>query len=152
MDIKKVRALVELFESSQMAELEIKEGEEVVRMARHSPLVPSFGSVPVSLDALPRVQPTGPAPISLGSAVSTPRGHTVTAPMVGTFYRAVSEGEGPFVELGQPVKAGEPVCIIEAMKMFNQIEADKAGVVRQILVENGHPVEFGQPLFVLEEG
>jgi acetyl-CoA carboxylase biotin carboxyl carrier protein len=144
MDIRKVKKLIELLEESQIAEIEIHEGEESVRIAR---LQAPVAAAPVAYAA--------PAPVAVAPAESAPaepakpEGHTVTSPMVGTFYEAPSPGAKPFVEVGQAVNVGDTLCIIEAMKMLNQIEADKAGTVSARLVENGQPVEFGQSLFVI---
>lgn len=151
MDIRKVKKLIELVEESGIAELEIKEGEESVRIIRHSP-GPQFvtSAAPMHMPAytLPadhKVMPPVPA-------IEPPEetGHIVKSPMVGTFFRSPSPGAKTFVEVGHTVKQGDTLCIIEAMKLLNQIESDQAGVVKKILVENGQPVEYGQPLFVLE--
>ena len=153
MDIRKVKKLIELLEQSDVAEIEIHEGEESVRISRH-------GS-----GAMPMYMPQ-PMPMTTGSAAASPaqagrdedgeddfgemEGEVVRSPMVGTFYRAPSPGSKPFVEEGQSVKAGETLCIIEAMKILNQIECEQGGKIRRILVENGQPVEYNQPLFVIE--
>ncbi|MDV3238118.1 MAG: acetyl-CoA carboxylase biotin carboxyl carrier protein [Gammaproteobacteria bacterium] len=150
MDIRKVKKLIELLEESGIAEIEIREGEESVRISRYSQSAPPVvmqAAAPVPIAAAPAAAPTAPA---APAAPAVPAGHTVDSPMVGTFYRAPSPGAKAFVEVGQRVNVGDTLCIIEAMKMLNQIEADKAGVVTAILVENGQPVEFGQPLFVIE--
>ena len=153
MDIRKVKKLIELLEESGIAEIEITEGEESVRISRHSTTpgpMPQVYHAPPS--AAPAPQPAA-APASGGgddAADNVPAGHQVTSPMVGTFYRAANPGAKPFVDVGSSVKVGDTLCIIEAMKMMNQIEADKAGVVKAVLVDNGEPVEFGQPLFVIE--
>jgi len=128
----------------------VHEGEESVRISRNSPAASQavFAAPPVMAPAA-----DAPAPVSIeeaGEEVSLPRGHTVTSPMVGSFYRAPAPGAQPFVEIGQHVNVGDTLCIIEAMKMLNQIESDKAGVVAAILVENGQPVEYGEPLFIIE--
>ena len=153
MDIRKVKKLIELLEESQVAEIEIHEGEESVRISRQSPhAVP----VPGYIQAPPANMPAAPAPAAAAppvAAVEEPakaEGHHVTSPMVGTFYEAPSPGAKPFVEVGQQVNAGDTLCIIEAMKMLNQIEADKSGVIKARLVDNGQPVEFGQALFVID--
>jgi len=150
MDIRKVKKLIELLEESGVAEIEIKEGEESVRISRQ-------GSVPAAMYAPPPIMaaPASPAPVAAPAASEAPKaeefsGHVVRSPMVGTFYRAPSPGAKAFVEEGQSVKVGDTLCIIEAMKLLNQIEADKAGTVKAILVENGQPVEYNQPLFVIE--
>ncbi|HEC19080.1 MAG TPA: acetyl-CoA carboxylase biotin carboxyl carrier protein [Gammaproteobacteria bacterium] len=150
MDIRKVKKLIELLEESNIAELEIHEGEESVRISRHG--TGAVVAAPTQVMAPPPAPAAAPA-----AAAETPAGgeeeisgHKVTSPMVGTFYRAPSPGASPFVEVGQSVKVGDTLCIIEAMKLLNQIEADKAGVIKAILVENGEPVEYGQALFVIE--
>ena len=154
MDIRKVKKLIELLEESGVSEIEIKEGEESVRISRH-PTGPYAMQAPVTY-ALPSAPMAhgGPAPAAsgqAGAAKPTPTpDQAVTAPMVGTFYAASAPGAKPFVELGSEVKPGDVLCIIEAMKMMNQIESDKAGRVVSILVKNGDPVEFDQPLFVIE--
>lgn len=151
MDIRKVKKLIELLEESGICELEIHEGEESVRISRHPQGGPQY-SMPAPLPAAMPAPVTAavPAAEAAGPARSTPQGHTISSPMVGTFYRSASPGAKVFVEVGQRVNVGDTLCIIEAMKMFNQIEADKAGVVVAILAENGQPVEFGQPLFIIE--
>lgn len=155
MDIRKIKKLIELVEESGISELEITEGEESVRIHRGS----SAAAAPVNY-AMPAApaQPPAPAPAPAPAAPvaeatatdTTPAGHQVKSPMVGTFYRASSPTAKPFVEVGQTVDVGDTLCIIEAMKMMNQIEADKAGKVTAILVDNQDPVEFDQPLFVIE--
>jgi len=152
MDIRKVKKLIELLEESQIAEIEIHEGEESVRISRSTPGM----TTPVFMQAGP-MAPAAATPVAAPVAAaepapteeSVPEGHTVTSPMVGTFYEAPSPGARPFVEVGQQVQPGDTLCIIEAMKMLNQIEADAAGTVSARLVENGQPVEFGQSLFVI---
>jgi acetyl-CoA carboxylase biotin carboxyl carrier protein len=147
MDIRKVKKLIELLESSGIAEIEISEGEESVRISRYAQPGPPVAQSIVAA-------PAGVAPEAAAESVRTPppsTGHEVTAPMVGTFYASPSPGAKPFVEIGSTVAAGDTLCIIEAMKMMNQIEADVGGKVVSILAENGHPVEFGQPLFVIEQ-
>jgi len=151
MDIRKVKKLIELLEESQVAEIEIHEGEESVRISRMSTAVPAPAMVqaaPVAVAPPPAVA-QAPAATSEPAVDATPEGHAVTSPMVGTFYEAASPGAKPFVEVGQQVNVGDTLCIVEAMKMLNQIEADKAGTVSAKLVENGQPVEFGQSLFVI---
>ena len=143
MDIRKVKKLIELLEESGIAEIEIREGEESVRISRYS-----AQPAPMMMQA-PMPAPAA-TPVAAAVVPAAPVGHTVNSPMVGTFYRASTPGARPFVEVGQHVNVGDTLCIIEAMKMLNQIEADKAGVVGAVLVENGQPVEFGQPLFVIE--
>ena len=153
MDLRKLKTLIDLVQQSGIAELEITEGEEKVRISRGvvggtpqpqpgtayvtAPTPPGAGGQPAAATA---AEPAAPAP---------PEGHVVKSPMVGTFYRSSAPGAKPFVEVGQAIKAGETVCIIEAMKLLNEIECDQDGVIKEILVENGEPVEFGQPLFVL---
>ena len=149
MDIRTVKKLIELLEESQVAEIEIHEGEESVRISRMPQAVPAqtFVQAPPAMMAAPAAAAPAVAPAADEPAV--PDGHTVDSPMVGTFYEAASPGAKPFVEIGQQVSAGDVLCIIEAMKMLNQIEADKSGKVAARLVENGQPVEFGQALFVI---
>ena len=152
MDIRKVKKLIELLEESQVAEIEIHEGEESVRISRVGPqAVAAPQVVQAAPAAMPAAAPAPAAPETAPAAAepSTPEGHHVTSPMVGTFYEAPSPGAKAFVEVGQQVNAGDTLCIIEAMKMLNQIEADKSGVISARLVENGQPVEFGQALFVI---
>ncbi|HET7569586.1 MAG TPA: acetyl-CoA carboxylase biotin carboxyl carrier protein [Gammaproteobacteria bacterium] len=151
MDIRKVKKLVELLEESGIAEIEITEGEESVRISRYQQNQPMMAPPPVPAPQAPASAPAAPpAAAAEPEAEALPAGHVVKAPMVGTLYRAPSPGAKPFVEVGQAVNAGDTLCIIEAMKMLNQIESDKAGTVKAILVENGEPVEFGQPMFVIE--
>ena len=153
MDIRKVKKLIELLEESGIDEIEIKEGEESVRISRNSNkamAMPQQYAAPMQAPMAPAPAPAPAAPSPAPAAVSNePDGHKVKSPMVGTFYRASSPESKPFVEVGQSVKAGDTLCIVEAMKMMNQIEADKAGTVTEILVENGQPVEFDQPLVVI---
>jgi acetyl-CoA carboxylase biotin carboxyl carrier protein len=145
MDIRKVKKLIELVENSDIDELEIREAEECVRISRRR-APEAAPPAPASASVLPSAP--GPAAVPLEAAL--PEGHIVTSPMVGTYYQSSSPGAKPFVTLGQPVQPGDTLCIIEAMKILNQIEADRAGIVRAMLIEDGHPVEFGQPLFVIE--
>ncbi|MDP1708598.1 MAG: acetyl-CoA carboxylase biotin carboxyl carrier protein [Gammaproteobacteria bacterium] len=151
MDIRKVKKLIELLEESGIAEIEIREGEESVRISRHgqSGTQVAMQAAPAALQNghTPAAAPTEPA---VPAAPTVPAGHTVNAPMVGTFYQAPTPGAPSFVEIGQSVNVGDILCVIEAMKIMNQIESDKSGVVQAMLVENGQPVEFGQPLFVIE--
>lgn len=150
MDIRKIKKLIELLEESGVAEIEIREGEESVRISRYGQSVPVAAIAPPPV-AAPAVASAPAAPAAeTAKAETIPAGHQVTSPMVGTFYRSSAPGTKPFAEVGQRVNVGDTLCIIEAMKMFNQIEADKAGVISAILVDNGQPVEFGQPLFVIE--
>jgi acetyl-CoA carboxylase biotin carboxyl carrier protein len=159
MDIRKVKKLIELLEESGVSEIEIKEGEESVRISRHpTGLVHAFsapmtGYAPSAMAAGPAqaaMAAGGPAAAAAAPAPTHSPDQVVTAPMVGTFYAAPAPGAKAFVEIGSEVKAGDTLCIIEAMKMMNQIESDKAGRVVSVLVKNGDPVEFGQPLFVIE--
>ena len=147
MDLRKLKTLIDLVADSGIAELEITEGEGKVRIVKFSQAVQPVAYVP---EAAP-VQAAAPAAAQAPAeaAPKVPQGHIVKAPMVGTFYRAPNPGASPFVEVGQSVNEGEPLCIIEAMKLLNEIEADKSGVIKEILVENGEPVEYGQPLFVI---
>ncbi len=149
MDIRKVKKLIELLESSGMAEIEITEGEESVRISRQGvAYAPPPWSAPPPVAQAPAGQPEPAASVS-PEAPAHPPGKVVTAPMVGTFYRAASPGASFFVEIGQSVKEGDVLCIIEAMKMMNQITSEVAGTVKAIEVENGEPVEYGQALFVI---
>jgi acetyl-CoA carboxylase biotin carboxyl carrier protein len=154
MDIRKVKKLIELLEASGIDEIEIHEGEESVRISRHRPvpsgaptvLMTAPGAAPILAGAPPYAEAASqPAP-----AAPEISGHTVESPMVGTFYEAPSPGAKPFVQVGQRVESGDTLCIIEAMKILNQIEADASGVIKSMLVENGQPVEYGQPLFVID--
>jgi acetyl-CoA carboxylase biotin carboxyl carrier protein len=158
MDIRKIKKLIELLEESGISEIEIKEGEQSVRISRHqaqaSPMM--FAPPPGTLwpgpdrgdpSAPVRGEDPGPAKELLPPE---PQGHILRSPMVGTFYRSASPGSKPFAEPGQEVQVGDTICIIEAMKMFNQIEADQAGIIAEILVENGQPVEYDQPLFLIQ--
>jgi acetyl-CoA carboxylase biotin carboxyl carrier protein len=150
MDIRKVKKLIELLEESQVAEIEIHEGEESVRISRMPAVLPAQAVVQAA-PAVAMAAPPQEAAVSEPAAEpAAPEGHAVTSPMVGTFYEAASPGAKPFVQVGQQVSVGDILCIIEAMKMLNQIEADKAGTVTAKLVENGQPVEFGQSLFVID--
>jgi acetyl-CoA carboxylase biotin carboxyl carrier protein len=148
MDIRKVKKLIELLEESGIAEIEIKEGEESVRISR---MPTGHAAQPMYSFAAP--QAAAPPPPAVAAPVAAaPRntGHVVTAPMVGTFYASATPGAKPFVTLGDEVKIGQVLCIIEAMKMMNQIESDKAGRITSVIAQNAEPVEFGQPLFVIE--
>ena len=166
MDIRKIKKLIELLEESGIAEIEIKEGEEAVRISRmpaggplmqpmpqawFGPAQPGWearGAAPMTLAAAPEA--AGQAAASETAAKPKPNEHVITAPMVGTYYASPSPGSKAFVEIGDEVKVGQVLCIIEAMKMMNQIEADRAGRITSIMARNGDPVEFGQPLFVVE--
>ncbi|MCW8109075.1 acetyl-CoA carboxylase biotin carboxyl carrier protein [Alteromonas ponticola] len=151
MDIRKIKKLIELVEESGIAELEITEGEESVRIHRGPTGQPMMPPQYTFAAQAPVAQaPAAPAPVAEASTPAAPSGHVVKSPMVGTFYRSSSPTAKPFVEVGQSVNVGDTLCIVEAMKMMNQIEADKAGVVKEILVENQDPVEFDQPMFVIE--
>jgi acetyl-CoA carboxylase biotin carboxyl carrier protein len=160
MDIRKVKKLIELLEESNIDEIEIKEGEESVRISRNAgagamPALPMQYAAPppAPIAAAPAAAPVAPAAAAAAEPAESTQpaldGHVVTSPMVGTFYRSPSPSSPPFVEEGQHVKVGDVICIVEAMKMMNQIEADKAGTVEAILVENGQPVEFDQPLVTI---
>ncbi|WP_372626373.1 acetyl-CoA carboxylase biotin carboxyl carrier protein [Arsukibacterium sp.] len=153
MDIRKIKKLIELLEESGISELEITEGEESVRISRNSP-VQHYAPMQPMQYAQPQMQAPAPAaaPAAVAAEPAKPAatGQVVKSPMVGSFYRAASPTSKAFVEVGQTVKVGDTLCIVEAMKMMNQIQSDKAGVVKEILVENGDPVEFDQPLFILE--
>lgn len=150
MDIRKIKKLIELLEASDIGELEIKEGEESVRISRNNQNIQYVTSSPSVAAPVAAAPEAAPAPASEEAPTNPgPSGHVVSSPMVGTFYRAPSPGSPPFVEVGQHVKVGDAICIIEAMKMMNQIEADKSGVIEAILVEDGEPVEFDQPLVTI---
>jgi acetyl-CoA carboxylase biotin carboxyl carrier protein len=156
MDIRKIKKLIELLEESGIAEIEIKEGEEALRISRmptgtaaaHHPLPPM--AMPMAAPLAAPVQAAALRPADVAAAKAKANEHVITAPMVGTFYGAPSPGAKPFIEIGDEIKMGQVLCIIEAMKMMNQIESDKAGRVTSIMARNGDPVEFGQPLFVVE--
>jgi acetyl-CoA carboxylase biotin carboxyl carrier protein len=156
MDLRKLKTLIDLVSESGISELEVTEGEGKVRIVKNAPPVyvqPSTSYAP----QLPATPPTAgvaapaeaPAAAAPAAAAAAPQGHVVTSPMVGTFYRAPSPGAEPFVQVGDAVKEGQTICIIEAMKLLNEIESDKTGVIKEILVENGQAVEYGQPLFVI---
>ena len=153
MDIRKIKKLIELLEESGIAEIEIKEGEEAVRISRMPAGVVTHAAPPVTSLAPTAVAPAA-APAALPAEIPAPKPkpneHVITAPMVGTFYASPSPGAKAFVEIGDEIKVGQVLCIIEAMKMMNQIEADRAGRIASIMARNGDPVEFGQPLFVVE--
>ncbi len=152
MDIRKIKKLIELVEESGIAELEITEGEESVRINRHSS-APVYAQPQqyMAAPAAPAAPTAAPAAVEAAPVESSaPAGHQVKSPMVGTFYTASSPTAAAYVEVGSKVNVGDTLCIVEAMKMMNQIESDKAGVVKAILVENGEPVEFDQPLFIIE--
>jgi acetyl-CoA carboxylase biotin carboxyl carrier protein len=151
MDLRKLKTLIDLVSESNVSELEITEAEGKVRIVKSTPVAQAAVATPAPVATVVAPAPVAAAPV-VAPAVepAAPKGHVIKSPMVGTFYRASSPGAKPFVELGQAVKEGEAVCIVEAMKILNEIEADKSGVVTQILVENGQAVEYGQPLFVVE--
>ncbi len=147
MDLRKLKKLIDLVETSGIAELEITEGEEKVRIAK------SIAGTPMMMSHAPQMMPppapAAPVPAAIAIDDGIPEGHVVRSPMVGTFYRASAPGAKDFVEVGQSIAAGDTVCIIEAMKLLNEIESDQSGVIKAILVENGQPVEYGEPLFVI---
>jgi acetyl-CoA carboxylase biotin carboxyl carrier protein len=158
MDIRKVKKLIELLEESGIDELEIKEGEESVRIVRNRAGVPSYMPMQSAVPCATNQNASAPSAQNSEEATQGPavaavepvtRGHVQRSPMVGTFYRSATPGAKAFVEVGQTVTQGEVVCIVEAMKMMNQIQADKSGVIESILVDNGHAVEFDQPLFTI---
>ena len=151
MDLRKLKTLIDLVQQSDIAELEITEGEEKVRISRFggasAPVM--MAHAPQPMMQMPATETPEAAPPAAEAAPAEPEGHIVKSPMVGTFYRSSAPGSKPFVEVGSPIKSGETVCIIEAMKLLNEIEADADGVIKAILVENGQPVEYGQPLFTI---
>ncbi len=151
MDIRKVKKLIELLEESGISELEISEGEESVRISRYPRTGMQVAQTAPLMQAAPAIV-AAPAMAATSAAERPPRNdeHTVTSPMVGTYYASASPGSKPFVEIGSEIKVGQILCIIEAMKMMNQIESDKEGRVTAMLAKNGEPVEFGQPLFIIE--
>jgi acetyl-CoA carboxylase biotin carboxyl carrier protein len=151
MDIRKIRKLIELLKETGISEIEIKEGEESLRLScfhqnSHHQVAPPIMHAPTIHAEKPHV----PAPVSISASKETVAGHQVCSPMVGSFYASASPDAPPFVQVGKHVNVGDTLCIVEAMKMFNEIEADRSGTIKAILVENGEPVEFGQPLFVIE--
>ena len=155
MDLRKLKTLIDLVAESDISELEVTEGESKVRIVKGA----AAGHSQVVMMPQPAAAPLAPAPSTVAApaaaaaeapaAAPVPAGHVVKSPMVGTFYRASAPGAAAFVEIGSAVKQGETICIIEAMKLLNEIEADASGVIKEILVENGQPVEFGQPLFII---
>ena len=154
MDLRKLKTLIDLVSESGISELEVTEGEGKVRIVKNAPPVyvqPSASYAPQYSQPAPLAGGEAPAAAAAPDtpAAAAPQGHVVTSPMVGTFYRAPSPGADPFVQVGDTVKEGQTICIIEAMKLLNEIESDKSGVVKEILVENGQAVEYGQPLFVV---
>jgi acetyl-CoA carboxylase biotin carboxyl carrier protein len=155
MDLRKLKKLIDLVQESGIAELEITEGEEKVKIVKGGAvsITPAAAATPAPAAASARVEarpaPATPAAPPAAEPEAGQEGHVVKAPMVGTFYRSPSPDAKPFVEVGQTIKEGQTICIIEAMKLMNEIEADASGVVKAVLVENGQPVEYGQPLFIL---
>jgi acetyl-CoA carboxylase biotin carboxyl carrier protein len=154
MDLRKLKTLIDLVSESGISELEVTEGEGKVRIVKNAPPV----YVQPSASYAPQMAPSAPvagvgaleqAPAAAPAPVAAVQGHVVTSPMVGTFYRSPSPGADPFIQVGDTVKEGQTLCIIEAMKLLNEIESDKAGVVKEVLIENGQAVEYGQPLFVI---
>ena len=154
MDIRKVKKLIELLDESGIAEIEITEGEEAVRISRYAtsaPIAPAPPPAQVPAATAPQAAPSAAAPAEPAAAPPDEDGYLVPAPMVGTFYSSSSPGAAPYVQVGDRVSEGDTLCIIEAMKMMNQIEADVAGVIKSIRVQNGEPVEYGQTLFVIDQ-
>ncbi len=153
MDLRKLKKLIDLVEESGIAELEVTEGEEKVRIVKGGAAPREFYmSAPMQMAPAPTAGAPAPAPTAIAppAAPAVPEGHVVKSPMVGTFYRSPSPGAKSFVEIGDTVKVGQTVCIIEAMKLLNEIECDKDGVVKAVLIENGQPVEYGEPLLIIE--
>jgi acetyl-CoA carboxylase biotin carboxyl carrier protein len=157
MDLRKLKTLIDLVSDSNVSELEITEAEGKVRIVKGGGAMVQGYAMPapmaapmVAAPAAAAAAPAAPAPAAAPAAPAAPSGHAVKSPMVGTFYRSASPGAKPFVEVGQAVKQGETICIIEAMKILNEIEADKTGTITQILCENGQAVEYGQPLLIIE--
>ncbi len=155
MDLRKLKTLIDLVAESDIAELEVTEGESKVRIVKPSTLpqgqlvmqpqvAPQYAATPA-----PTAIAAAPTPNNQATTPAEPKGHIIKSPMVGTFYRSSSPGAAPFVDVGSVVKAGDTLCLIEAMKLLNEIDSDAAGTIQQILVENGQPIEFGQPLFVI---
>jgi acetyl-CoA carboxylase biotin carboxyl carrier protein len=152
MDLRKLKTLIDLVQNSGISELEISEGEEKIRIAKHAAAGPSttvMMGTPMMTGGAQAAMPAPAAAPAAEAVPAEPEGHLVKAPMVGTFYRSGSPGSSSFAELGQTVKQGETLCIIEAMKLMNEIESDASGTIKAILVENGQPVEYGQPLFLI---
>jgi acetyl-CoA carboxylase biotin carboxyl carrier protein len=146
-DLRKLKKLIDLVQESGIGELEITEGEEKVRISRNTPPAQPAAPAPAAPPAVAQTPVAPPAPKQ--EEPSYPEGHVLKSPMVGTFYRSATPGGPPFVEVGQTISEGDTLCIIEAMKLLNEIEADKGGVIKAILVENGQPVEYGEPLFII---
>jgi acetyl-CoA carboxylase biotin carboxyl carrier protein len=151
MDLRKLKTLIDLVQNSGISELEISEGEEKIRIAKHMSMAPNttMVSMPMGMQNMQGAVPSAPTLSAEAAAPAAPEGHVMKSPMVGTFYRSGSPGAAAFVDIGKTVKQGDTLCIIEAMKLMNEIEADADGVIKAILVENGQPVEFDQPLFVI---
>ncbi len=155
MDLRKLKTLIDLVAESDISELEVTEGESKVRIVKNAPpaaqnqvvMMPAQAHAPVAAAPAPAAMPAAAAPAPAADAA--PAGHVVKSPMVGTFYRSSAPGAAPFIDVGSTVKEGDTLCIIEAMKLLNEIDADASGTIKQILVENGQPVEYGQPLFVI---
>ncbi|MGI4858139.1 MAG: acetyl-CoA carboxylase biotin carboxyl carrier protein [Janthinobacterium lividum] len=147
MDLRKLKTLIDLVAESSISELEITEGEGRVRIVKNS--APQYAPAAPSVQYMPAPQAPEAAAAAAAAAPAAPQGHIVTSPMVGSFYRAPSPGAEAFAQVGDTVKEGQTICIIEAMKLLNEIEADKSGVIKEVLVENGQAVEYGQPLFVI---
>ncbi len=145
MDTRHIKKLIDLIQESDIAEIEIKEGEQTIRISRYTKASAPQVYAPVAAPA-----PSPSVPVALTSTEESMQGHTVKSPMVGTFYRAANPTSKPFVDVGYAVQAGDTLCIIEAMKILNQIESDKTGTIKKIMVENGEPVEYGQALFIIE--
>jgi acetyl-CoA carboxylase biotin carboxyl carrier protein len=150
MDIRKIKRLIELLEESNIAEIEIHEGEESVRISRQGAQMPITAMMPPPNLLQPTSLPQVPAAAPAEAEAALPSGHVVKSPMVGTFYRSPSPNAAPFVKEGSTVSTGQTLCIIEAMKILNQIDSDASGTIKQVLVENGQPVEYDQPLFIIE--
>jgi acetyl-CoA carboxylase biotin carboxyl carrier protein len=148
MDLSKLKDLIDLVEQSGISELEVSEGEDRVRIVKHAP-APAQQTYMMPPASQAQLATPAAAAIPVATAAAEPEGHVVKAPMVGTFYRSASPGSEAFFELGAQVKVGETLCIIEAMKLLNEIESDFAGTIKAILVENGQPVEYGEPLFII---
>ena len=150
MDLRKLKTLIDLVAESDISELEVSEGEDKVRIVKSSPFSQNQAMMMPQMHQHAMQAPASAAPLPVAPAASAePEGHIVKSPMVGTFYRSSAPGSAPFISIGSSVQEGDTLCIIEAMKLLNEIEADASGVIKQILVENGQPVEYGQPLFVI---
>lgn len=149
MDLRKLKTLIDLVAESGISELEVTEGESKVKIVKSSGVSNQMVMMQQPMTQAPAMQQAQPAAAAAVAVAAEPTGHIVKSPMVGTFYRSSAPGAAPFIELGSTIKDGDTICIIEAMKLLNEIDADASGVITQILVENGQPVEFGQPLFVI---